>query len=196
MVQEEQSFGKRLLEGIEEKAGTAKWVGILLLVTAVLTLASPFFAGISLTLMVGMFMILGGVSQCVLAFSVGAFGRGVLVFLMGVLTALAGVYMVGQPVAALAAMTLLLAGYFIAEGILELVAAFGARPREGWGWLLTNAVVTCLLGILIWRQFPLSGIWAVGTLFGVKLVMSGAALVGVASAVGRGVKGVEARART
>ena len=196
MVQQSQSFESRLLEGIQEKAETAKWVGILLLVTGVLALVSPLFAGISITLMVGGLMILGGVSHCILAFSVGAFGRGVLVFLMGVLTAVAGLYMVSQPLASLAAMTLFLAAYFVAEGILELFAAFGARPSGGWGWLLMNAVVTLLLGLMIWRQFPLSGVWALGTLFGVKLLMSGAALVGVASAVGSGVKGVAARARS
>lgn len=187
MENEGRSLGSGLLEGVRQNARVATWVGILLLVTGILAVASPFLAGVSVTVMVGSLLIFGGVSQGVLAFSAGAFGRGLLLFLMGVLTAVAGGYMLSRPVAALAAMTLFLAAYFVVEGIVELFAAFGARPREGWGWLLLNAIVTLVLGLMIWRQFPISGIWAVGTLFGVKLVMSGAALLGTASAVRRGV---------
>jgi uncharacterized membrane protein HdeD (DUF308 family) len=103
-----------------------------------------------------------------------------------------GIYMVSQPVAALASMTLILAAYFVVTGIVEFFAAFGIRPAEGWGWMLLNGIVTLLLGLMIWRQFPVSGVWALGTLFGIKLLFSGASLLGLGMAVRRGVKTVEA----
>lgn len=43
-----------------------------------------------------------------------------------------------------------------------------------------------VLGFLLWRQFPLSGAWAIGILFGIKMVFSGWALI----FVGRSVKKV------
>jgi uncharacterized membrane protein HdeD (DUF308 family) len=58
-----------------------------------------------------------------------------------------------------------------------------------------NGVITLILGMMIWRQFPVSGIWAVGTLFGVKLMLSGWSLFAIGSAVRRGVKGVQAALR-
>jgi len=190
MANEPQSFAGGLIEGIKEKAGTAIGVGIFLVIVGILAIASPFVSGMSITWMVGLLMIIGGISQCFLAFGVGAFGRGLMVFLMGVLMVVAGFYMVSQPAAALASMTLFLAIYFIVAGITELIAAFGARPDEGWGWMLANGVVTLLLGVIIWRQFPVSGAWAIGTLFGVKMLMSGAALLGVGMAVRSGAKGI------
>jgi uncharacterized membrane protein HdeD (DUF308 family) len=69
--------------------------------------------------------------------------------------------------------------------IFELVSAFQIRPTEGWGVMLFNGIVTLLLGIMIWRQFPLSGAWAVGILFGVKLMLSGWSLI----FIGRSVRG-------
>jgi uncharacterized membrane protein HdeD (DUF308 family) len=192
MASEAQSFGKTLLDGIQENAGTAIGIGIFLLIAGVLALGAPFMTGISITLMIGVLMIIGGVAKSVLAFRVGAFGRGVLVFLMGVLMVVVGIYMVSQPVAALASMTLFLAAYFIVTGIVEFFAAFGIRPAEGWGWMLLNGIVTLLLGLMIWRQFPVSGVWALGTLFGIKLLFSGASLLGLGMAVRRGVKTVEA----
>ncbi len=192
MENEAQSFGKTLLDGIKESAGSAIGIGIVLLIVGVLALAAPLVTGLSITLMIGILMIIGGVAQCILAFKVGAFGRGVLVFLMGVLMVVVGVYMVNQPAAALASMTLFLAAYFIVTGIVELFAAFGVRPAEGWGWMLVNGIVTLLLGLMIWRQFPLSGVWALGTLFGIKLLFSGSSLLGLGMAVRRGVETVEA----
>jgi uncharacterized membrane protein HdeD (DUF308 family) len=87
--------------------------------------------------------------------------------------------MLSQPVEALAALTLFLAAYFVASGVIQIVGAFGARPQAGWGWLLFGGIVSILLGAMIWRQFPLSGAWAVGTLVGVQLVMSGWTLIAV-----------------
>jgi uncharacterized membrane protein HdeD (DUF308 family) len=68
--------------------------------------------------------------------------------------------------------------------VIEVMIAFQARPEEGWGWLLFSAIMTLLLGAMLWRQFPLSGVWAVGVLFGVKMISSGLSLV----FIGRSVK--------
>jgi uncharacterized membrane protein HdeD (DUF308 family) len=86
----------------------------------------------------------------------------------------------------LASITLFLAAYFLVTGIVELVGAFQIRPAEGWGVMLFNGIVTLLLGIMIWRQFPLSGAWAVGILFGVKMILGGWSLI----FMGRGVSSV------
>lgn len=178
-----QPMEKSLIEGIKDNAGLTKAIGVCLLILGILSVAAPLAAGASLMFIIGIMLIMGGGAQFVLAFKAGAFGRGLLVFLMGALTLLVGIYMIGQPVAALASITLFLAFYFVVTGIVEIVAAFNVKPAAGWGGLLFNAIVTLLLGVMIWRQFPLSGIWAVGVLFGVKLISSGMALITLGAAV-------------
>jgi len=102
--------------------------------------------------------------------------------------------MMFQPGVALGALTLLLAGFFFAQGVIEIFNAFGSRPQAGWGWLLASGVVSVLLAVMIWRQFPLSGAWAIGTLVGVRLLMSGISILAIGSAVKRATKRVaEAR---
>ncbi|HEY5178147.1 MAG TPA: hypothetical protein VII95_21540, partial [Terriglobales bacterium] len=44
---------------------------------------------------------------------------------------------------------------------------------RGWGWILVDAIVTILLGVLIWAHWPLNAEWVVGTLFGISIIMSG-----------------------
>ena len=171
-----------LVETIKANARTAKWCGIALLVAGVLSLLSPLAAGLSVTLIVGALLLLGGITQLVLVFQAGSIGEGLLMALIGVLWIIAGGYSMTQPASALGAMTLFLAAYFIASGIIEAIGAFGARPDEGWGWLLFSGIVSVVLGGMIWSQFPVSGQWAVGVLVGVRMLMSGSALMAIGSA--------------
>ena len=174
-----------IVEFIKQEGKTAKWVGVLLLITGVLALIAPLAAGLSVAFFVGMLFIIGGVAQLFLVFRSGSFGRGLVLALLAVLSLVAGVYMVMQPVAALASLTLFLAGYFIASGVIEAIGAFGAKSATGWGWLLFGGIVSIVLGVMIWRQFPLSGAWAIGTLVGVRMIMSGWTLIAVGGAAKR-----------
>ena len=168
-----------IVDFIKKEAKTAKWVGVLLLITGFLALIAPFAAGLSVALFVGVLFIFSGVAQFFLVFRSGSFGRGLVLALLAALSVVAGVYMVLQPVAALATLTLFLAGYFIASGVIEAIGAFGAKPAPGWGWLLFGGIVSIVLGVMIWRQFPLSGAWAIGTLVGVRLILSGWTMIAI-----------------
>ena len=172
-----------LLDGIKKNARLAVIMGIIMVICGFLAVGSPLAAGVYVTMFVGIMLAVGGIAQCFLAFSAGAFGKGLLIFIVGALTAVAGFYLFNQPLEGLASITLLLAIYFVVTGIFELVSAFQIRPADGWGWMLFNAIVTLLLGIMIWSQFPLSGAWAVGILFGVKLILSGWSLIFIGRSV-------------
>jgi hypothetical protein len=91
----------------------------------------------------------------------------------------------------LSTLTLFLAAYFVASGILQIVAGFGARPEPGWGLVAFGGVVSLVLGVIIWRQFPISGIWAVGTLVGIQLLFSGWTLIAVGGLAKRAVQAAE-----
>lgn len=184
-MSEREVIASGLLDGIKKNARLAVIIGIIMLICGFLAIGSPLAAGLSVTIFVGAMLIVGGISQCFLAFQAGAFGKGLLIFVVGALTAVAGFYLFNQPLAGLASITIFLAVYFVVTGIFELVSAFQIRPAEGWGLMLFNGIVTLVLGIMIWRQFPLSGAWAVGVLFGIKLVLSGWSLI----FIGRSVRG-------
>ena len=184
-MSEQETVTSGLLDGIKKNARLAVIMGIIMVICGVLAVGSPLAAGVSVTIFVGIMLVIAGIVQCFLAFQAGAFGKGLLIFVVGALTAAAGFYLFNQPLAGLASITLFLAVYFVVTGIFELVGAFQIRPAEGWGMMLFNGIVTLLLGVMIWSEFPLSGAWAVGVLFGVKLIMSGWSLI----FIGRSVRG-------
>ena len=185
------SVGHKLLGTIKGNAGVAVGVGIALIVAGALAIFAPFIAGLSVMLVIGMLMLIGGIALCLLAFRVGAFGQGLPLLLMGALMVFAGLYVFSHPVAALASMTLVLAAYLVVTGVVELFAGFNARPEGGWGWMVFTAVITLVLGIMLWRQFPVSGVWAIGTLFGIKLILNGLSMTSIGMAVRRGVGGMQ-----
>ena len=192
MSEQSESQDAGLVDGIKKNARLTVIIGVVTLIAGLLAITSPLVAGVSITILVGAMLAISGVSQCFLAFKAGAFGRGLMVFVVGVLMTIAGVYMMNQPVAGLATLTIILMSYLLATGALEIIVAFQLKPADGWGLQLFNGIVTLLLGIMLWRQFPLSGAWAIGVLFGIKMIFSGWAFV----FIGRSVKKMAKESQT
>ena len=184
--------GAGLAEGIKGNAGLTIVSGVILLIAGMLAIGSPLVAGLSITIMVGAMLAVSGIGQCFLAFRTGAFGRGLMVLIVGVLMTITGFYLMQQPVSGLATLTIILMSYLLATGVLEIIVSFQLKPEDGWGLLLFNGFVTLVLGILLWRQFPLSGAWAIGVLFGIKMIFTGWAFI----FIGRNVKKIAAETQT
>ena len=64
----------------------------------------------------------------------------------------------------------------IFQGIFRAVVAVAVR-FPNWIWLLLSGVVTFLLGLSIWHQWPLSGLWVIGLFVGVEMIFNGWSLV-------------------
>lgn len=163
-------------------AGWLIALGILQFVLGFIVLGTPLAGGLTVTLLFGIMMIFGGVARLVAAFAADSFGIGALAFVWGLLVATTGFYMFTNPGVGLVTLTLVLSMMFFINGITEGVAAFQMKPERGWGWLLTGGIVSVLLALMVWGQLPFSGIWLVGTLLGVNLLMSGMTTVMVGSA--------------
>ena len=171
MSQEHETIRTQFLEDIKKNSGLMISMGVILLLMGLLVMGSPMVAGVSLALVIGVMLIIGGIGQLVIAVKTG---KGIPNIIVGVLTLFIGGYMVNNPGAA---MTIFLAAYLIISGIFEVLMSFQVKPVKGWRWTLFSGIVSVLLGIMIWSQFPLSGAWAIGILIGVRLFFSGLALL-------------------
>ena len=164
-----------------KKSGKTLLLGVLTVLAGFLCLLCPFISGISVAILVGSLILMGGVFMLVSAFSAGRFGKGIFAFLGGLLTIICGVVMLGNPAVTLVTLTLILAGYFVLEGISQIMLAFKVKPAKGWGWILFNGGLAVVLGFFIWRQWPISGVWAVGTLAGIHLISRGFQILALGS---------------
>jgi uncharacterized membrane protein HdeD (DUF308 family) len=171
-----------MLSTLTKHAGLGMALGIGITIAGVLAVISPFVAGLSVTIAVGVLMLVSGVSRLFLAFKMGSFGRGLLMFLLGALTLVVGGYLIARPGMGLATLTLVLAVYLFVDGAFEIVYAFRLRPIKGWEWTLFSGVAALALGIMIWRQFPVSGMWAVGTIAGIHMIFAGSSMASLSRA--------------
>lgn len=169
-----------LINNINQDIKKAKVIGICLVVVGILCLLAPFAVGVSITWIVGIFLLIGGIAQLIAVFMARSFRDNLIPTVLGALAFIVGCYLTFSPASSLGVLTLILAGYFLVTGVMEAVWAFSARPATGWGWLFISGVVTFVLGLMIWSQFPISGIWAVGTLVGAHLIVSGGTILAVA----------------
>jgi uncharacterized membrane protein HdeD (DUF308 family) len=187
-----EAVDQEMLSTIKRHAGVGIAVGVLAVIAGICAIVSPMVAGLSIAIAVGVLLIVSGGSRLFLAFRMGSFGHGLLVFVLGVLAIVAGGYMVARPGMALATLTLVLAAYLFVDGIFEIIWAFRLRPIKGWGWTLFSGIAALVLGIMIWRQFPVSGIWAVGTLAGIHMIFGGSSMASVSRAARSAVKEAQA----
>jgi uncharacterized membrane protein HdeD (DUF308 family) len=157
------------------KAGSRVGVvwGIIVLIMGVLAMMAPLVSGIAVTVMVAIILLAAGMAQTMYAFKSDTALSGVSTFLFGGLAVLCGLAMLFFPGKGLAAITMFLAFYFVADGLISLVNGLRFRPFQGWGSMVFSGVVSLLLGWMIWSKWPVSGIWAVGILVGVRLLFTG-----------------------
>jgi uncharacterized membrane protein HdeD (DUF308 family) len=174
--------GEDFVDALHAGARTILTLGIVLVILGVVAVLAPWASGLAVQAVVGFVLIAGGITWIVLSFHARSWGSGLWEALVGVMALVCGVIMLAHPLVGLAVMTLALAAYFTAAGILKIVFAFHLRPVRGWGWVLFNGVISILLGVLITYQWPISGTWAVGTLVGVDLLIGGFSLVRTGSA--------------
>lgn len=168
-----------------------KWLGIGLLILGILAILSPAVAGTWVVIMIGCILLVAGITQVFSGFRAEGFSGKFMPLVLGIITTLAGVAVLGNPYLGLGTLTMLLIVYFVVEGGWKIIASFNYRPAEGWGWLLSSGVISLLLGLMIWNQWPISGLWAVGTLIGVNLLSTGISMIVLSSAVKELVSAVE-----
>ena len=73
-------------------------------------------------------------------------------------------------------LTLLIAMFLVFQGVFRIVAALAVRYPH-WGWVLLDGIVSLLLGILIWRRWPVSSLWVIGLFVGIEMLLNGWSLV-------------------
>lgn len=164
-----------------KNAGMIIVLGVVTVMAGVLAIVTPWASGVAVVVLIGLAMIVGGVARLIGAFGAGSFGRGTLAFIGGALTLLAGVILVARPGFGLATLTLILGAHLLVDGIFGAVLAFQVKPETGWGWLLFSAAMSLVLGFLLLKEWPLAGLWAIGTLVGSNLLFSGFTLISIGS---------------
>lgn len=170
------------LHELRHKWGWFLALGIAMIVLGIVALAMIPVASLAAVLVLGWLMVLSGIVEAVHAFQVRGWGGMFLHLIAGIAGVLIGLLVVTHPVAGALAWTLLFASFFTVVGLFRVVGAIRLKFPH-WGWAVFDGSVTLLLGILLWAEWPWSGVWFLGLAVGISLLLRGWSNVMLAPAV-------------
>lgn len=148
---------------------------IMLMLGGLFAIALPGIAGLTVTLMFGWILICAGIFHLIYAFQQKGAGAVTWQVILALVYAATGVYVLFRPGAGLASLTVVLGIYLFAEAFMEFLLSYELRKTGAWGWFLVDGIVTLILACMIVSAWPWSSLWAIGTLVGISILMSGVA---------------------
>ncbi len=151
-------------------------LGIVLIILGVIALAYNAFTTIASVLVFGWLLMIGGVIEIVHGFQTHRWGGFFLHLLAGLLFLVAGLVFFTNPLAGALSLTLLLGAFFLVGGVFEIVGAVRLRAPH-WAWAVLGGLITAVLGLMLWAQWPSSGLWFIGFAVGISMIFRGWAWV-------------------
>ena len=132
---------------------------------------------------IGVLTIAGGGLTLADAFRAEGWKAKLWEMLIALLYIAAGMVMLLNPAASAVWFTLFIAAFLFASGILRVITGFQIRDQvKGWGWTVFGGIASVVLAIMIWAQWPVSGLWVIGMFVAIELVMQGTSMISIALA--------------
>jgi uncharacterized membrane protein HdeD (DUF308 family) len=152
-------------------------LGILMIVLGMLGFIQPIAYTVATTVFFGALLLVAGGTGIVAAFKLEGWKGKTGAILLALLYFIAGVLLVLHPVLGALTLTLVVAAFLVASGAVKIWMGFTHREQKGWGWIVASGLLSAVLGILIYAQFPGSGLWVLGLFLAIQLLFDGWGLV-------------------
>ena len=158
--------------------------GILSIFIGFYAMGRPGLATLAVTQVVGIIALASGI----VLFFAAVFGKArqhrLYDFFSAALRIVVCLLLVANVLKGVLLLTLVLGSIFVIEGIYGLVLGLKLRGKNpAWGWVVFNGLAALVLGIMLIAQFPGSAIWAIGLLFGINCIFTGATLIAYGTAL-------------
>ena len=174
-----------LAAGLEEIRSSWGWfltLGILFIILGAVCVVGDVSATFATVLVFGWMLLISGIFALVHGFRTHAWSGFLISLLSALFRGFTGYLLIRYPAAGAASLTLILASFFIVGGLFRAIGA-GMLKFPRWGWSVLSGIVSVVLGIMLMAQMPVSSIWFIGFAIGIDLIVDGASLIGLATAI-------------
>jgi uncharacterized membrane protein HdeD (DUF308 family) len=148
-------------------------LGLLSLAAGVIVLAKPDHSLKALAVVIGVFILLDGITQLFMSLSQRTENRGLLA-LLGILNLIVGVLLIRHPISGVTVIALFIGIWLIAAGVVRFVMAFETQGDRVWR--LVVAVIEIVAGIVIVSS-PNIGFATLALLVGFSFIANGVGLI-------------------
>jgi len=147
-------------------------LGALLIVLGLAVISSSYYATVFSVILLGVFLIAAGVVQIIQAFMAHKWTGLLMSLLIGILYLVTGFLCLTKPEITAIALTFWIAAFCFIAGLFRMLASLILR-FENWGWVFFNGLVTFILGLMIYSEWPVSGLWVIGLFLGIDMILAG-----------------------
>jgi uncharacterized membrane protein HdeD (DUF308 family) len=170
-----------LIQRLATKRKPLLWTGIALTVLGLMAMLSPVVSTLVTVRVIGWLFLFAGIAGVFNAFSTQGVGSFFGALLFSLLSVAIGAHMIGNPEAGMVFLTVMIAAIFVIEGAYQAAVSFELKPALGWGWMLTSAVFSIGVGILIISGLPGASLVIIGFLVGLNFFSTGFAILMLAN---------------
>jgi len=160
------------LNQVRDKWGWFVVLGILMVLTGAIAMGCNVTTTLITMIVIGWMLLFTGVLELISAFSARNWGGLFLHLLGGALDVVLGYLFLAHPLQGAGVLTLFLAAAFFVGGIVRIGAAVSAQ-YPGWVWGLLSGVINVVLGVLLIRQWPYTGLWFIGFCVALEFIFRG-----------------------
>jgi uncharacterized membrane protein HdeD (DUF308 family) len=170
-------FGWADFEELKHNWGWFVALGVLLMVLGIVAISCSILTTLASVVLFGWLLVVSGVVQAIHAFWRERKWSGFFLDLFaGVLSFVVGFMLLANPLAGAKTLTLLIAMFLFIGGVERIIVSLMGHFHHR-RWLLLNGVIDVVLGVMIWREWPYSGLWVIGLFVGIDMLFSGWSLL-------------------
>ena len=147
-------------------------LGVVLILAGIFVLGDVVLATIISTLLIGVTVIIAGLFEVLCAIWAGDWRRSLWHTLLGLLYAVFGLALVNQPVTGSLVLTWLIGLILLASGFARIFLGICQSSSGKWT-IVCSGLFGALAGFLILFGWPTTGLWAIGALLGIDLILHG-----------------------
>lgn len=168
-------------EALKKSRGWLVFFGMFSVVVGIFAIGFPLAMSVAIAQVIGIFCVVSGV------FSIGAviFGKEkthcITSIVLAIIRLATGLALLLWVEAGVEALTLVLAIFFLLEGLSFIGAALASRQHGAWVIMLLNGVVAIVLAGLIFSKLPGDSAWVLGLLYGINSIFYGVSLLALAA---------------
>ncbi len=151
-----------------------KWTYIISIIIGLLLIFLPNLSALvsfTFEVILGWLLTLGGVFQLLFLF-LHKSKRDFSLWVSSIALLVVGLYFLFNPASAVMLMTWLFISIVFINGVSSLVHAFSFQGNLRIAFII-NGLIGVLFAVMIWVEWPYSGLYFMGTLLGINLVMTG-----------------------
>jgi uncharacterized membrane protein HdeD (DUF308 family) len=166
------------LRGLGYTQVASKWgwfvaLGLVLIAAGVFALGDVVAVTLVSVIFIGAMLLAGGIFQIIHAFMTKQWSGFLLNLLVGLLYVLGGFLIMQEPVHGSIIITLLLLAAILVGGITRITIALRHRQLTGWWLMLLGGIISVILAVMLYASLPWSGLWVLGTLIAIELLIHG-----------------------